>query len=491
MSKKKWEYGDFQTPVKLARDCCQIIQSLGCLPKTIIEPTCGYGNFLLVAAECFDSAKKIYGFDINEEYIAQLKKRISPYLEDRIVSQVGNFFTIKWDSILDAVEWPLLIIGNPPWVTSAQLGLLNSKNLPEKTNFQKYYGLDALTGKSNFDISEWMLLKQIEWLKGRTGTIAILCKTAVARKILKAEWKKTQPLYNLRMYSIDANREFNSSVDACLFVCESAETNEKRDCAVFPSLHATKPKLKIGYRNNCLVSDTKTFDYLKILFGKDSFYTWRSGLKHDCSPVMELTETSRGFINGFGEQVDIENDYIYPLFKSSDVANDNKRKKKRYVIVTQKYIGQETDSIKDKAPKTWNYLQNYKQRLDKRGSKVYKRLPSFSIFGIGIYSFEPWKVAISGFYKHIYFRVIEPENETPCMVDDTVYFLASRTEKEAKTLAKWLNSNICQQFLASMIFWEDKRPITINLLERLNIRELAKQHKEETLYLRFTEARRE
>lgn len=490
MTKKKLEYGDFQTPVELARDCCKTIQSLGCIPKTIIEPTCGYGNFLLAAAECFGSAKKIYGFDINDEYIAQLKKRISPYLEDRVFPRVGNFFTMKWDSILNTVESPLLIIGNPPWVTSAQLGLLASKNLPEKKNFQKHYGLDALTGKSNFDISEWMLLKQIEWLKGTSGTIAILCKTAVARKILKTEWKKTQSLYNLRMYSIDATREFNSSVDACLFVCESAKTHKNKDCAVFNSLHAKKPKLKIGYRNNYLVSNTEIFDNLKMLFGKDSFYTWRSGLKHDCSSVMKLTQTSSGLINGFGEQVDIESEYIYSLFNSSDVANGNQRKKKCYVIVTQKYIGQETDSIKYKAPKTWNYLQTYKPRLDKRGSKVYKRSPSFSIFGIGLYSFEPWKVAISGFYKHLYFKVIEPENGKPCMVDDTVYFLGCRTEKEAKTLAKWLNSTMCQQFLGSMIFWKDKRPITINLLERLNIRELAKQHDEEALYLQITENRR-
>jgi len=487
-TKNKWEYGDFQTSIDLARQCCKVIQSFGFLPKTIIEPTCGYGNFALAAAEYFESARKIYAFDINKTYIEQFQERIPPYQKDRISPSIANFFTMQWDNVLDSVEWPLLIIGNPPWVTSAELGRFKSKNLPEKANFQKYAGLDALTGKSNFDISEWMLLKQIEWLEGRSGTLAMLCKTAVARKLLKAQWQTKEALYNSRIYSIDAFREFSASVDACLFILESAQTNVKKDCVVFPSLQAIKPVQKIGYRNGYLVSDAEKFDTWKILFGKDDFYIWRSGLKHDCSSVMELTKTSNGFINGLGNEVDLEDEYVYPLLKSSEVASGKRStEKERYVIVTQKHIGEETDTIRNNAPRTWQYLQTHQGALQKRGSKIYKKYPPFSIFGIGSYSFQPWKVAISGLYKYLSFMVVEPKNGKPTMVDDTVYFIPCRTEEEANTLAKWLNSDICREFLESMIFWKDKRPITASLLKRLNIRQLAKEHGEESLYIGFTE----
>ncbi len=487
-TKKKWEYGDFQTSIYLARQCCKVIQSLGCLPKTIIEPTCGYGNFVLAAAECFESATKIYAFDINETYIDQFKKQIPPYQKDRIFPSIADFFTMQWDGILDSVEWPLLILGNPPWVTSAELGKFKSNNLPKKANFQKYTGLDALTGKSNFDISEWMLLKQIEWLKDRSGTMAMLCKTAVARKILKAQWQKKEVLYNSRIYAIDAFREFGASVDACLFIWKSSQINVSKDCLFFSSLQGIKPVQKIGYRNGYLVPDAETFDTWKSLFGKDNFYTWRSGLKHDCSSIMELTKTSNGFINGFGNEVNLEYDYVYPLLKSSEVASGKRSiEKERYVIVTQKHIGEETDTIKHKAPQTWQYLQTHQAVLQKRGSKIYKKYPPFSIFGIGSYSFQPWKVAISGLYKHLYFMVVEPKNGKPTMVDDTVYFIPCRTKEEANTLAKWLNSDICREFLESMIFWKDKRPITATVLKRLNIRQLAKEHSEESLYIGFTE----
>ena len=37
-------------------------------------------------------------------------------------------------------------------------------NLPEKKNFMGLRGMDARTGKSNFDIAEWMLIQLIEAL---------------------------------------------------------------------------------------------------------------------------------------------------------------------------------------------------------------------------------------------------------------------------------------------------------------------------------------
>jgi hypothetical protein len=93
-----------------------------------------------------------------------------------------------------ASEGPWLILGNPPWVTNADLGAIESNNLPNKSNFQGRSGIEAITGKSNFDISECMLLRYLDWLEGTEGAIAVLCKTAIARKILLHTWRKRKPL---------------------------------------------------------------------------------------------------------------------------------------------------------------------------------------------------------------------------------------------------------------------------------------------------------
>ena len=83
----------------------------------------------------------------------------------------------------------LLVVGNLPWVTNSELGSLESKNLPEKNNFQRHRGFAAKTGKANFDISEWMLIKLLESLNQKKASIAMLCKTATARKVLTYAWK--------------------------------------------------------------------------------------------------------------------------------------------------------------------------------------------------------------------------------------------------------------------------------------------------------------
>ena len=150
-SKLKVEFGDFQTPPLLANKVCLLIKNLGCAPHSVLEPTCGEGNFLLAALENFNSIANARGFDINSSYINILDEKLkkNPIAE---VSQ-ADFFRIDWNHILSEFTDPLLVIGNPPWVTNSELASLGSNNLPRKNNFQNYSGLEAITGASNFDIS--------------------------------------------------------------------------------------------------------------------------------------------------------------------------------------------------------------------------------------------------------------------------------------------------------------------------------------------------
>jgi hypothetical protein len=52
-------------------------------------------------------------------------------------------------------------------VTSAQLGVLGASNGPDRQNARGLRGLDAVTGKSNFDVSEWMIVRLLDALQGR------------------------------------------------------------------------------------------------------------------------------------------------------------------------------------------------------------------------------------------------------------------------------------------------------------------------------------
>ena len=136
-------------------------------------------------------------------------------------------------------------------------------------------------------------------------------------------------------------------------------------------------------------------------------------------------------------------------------------------------IGEDTSRLQEAAPRAWRYLTDHREYLDRRGSSIYRNRPPFSIFGIGDCSFSPWKVAISGLYKRLSFAVVAPHADRPVVFDDTVYFLPCESEEMARRTAGLLNSERAQDFLSAVIFWDAKRPITAQVLNRLDLTTLA------------------
>ena len=63
--------------------------------------------------------------------------------------------------------------------------------------------------------------------------------------------------------------------------------------------------------------------------------------------------------------------------------------------------------------------------------------------------------------------------EKPMMVDDTCYFIACSSHEEAQSLSHLLNAEICRKFLHSLIFFDAKRPITKDILQRIDFNKLA------------------
>lgn len=465
--KKVKEFGDFQTPRELAFEVCFLLSRLKIKPQTIIEPTCGLGNFIAASRKIFHSAK-IYGFEVSPHHIIQALDKFRD--EENISIFEANFFETDWKKLTDSFEKPILVLGNPPWVTNSQLSVLESNNLPDKENFQKFSGLDAMTGKSNFDISEWMLISLLEALNGQNAQLAMIIKTSVARKILTYTWKNNISLSDSAIYEIETLKYFNASVDSCLLFCDFSNAKQVFTSKIFENLNDETPSRIIGFQNGELLASIDSYEKWKYLNGGSS-PKWRSGVKHDCSKVMELAKIGDEYKNGLGENIELEKDFVYPLLKSSDVANRN-LEPRRFVLITQKNVKDDTGKISEIAPKTWNYLVSHAKYLDNRKSSIYKNRPRFAVFGVGDYSFAPWKVAISGFYKKLNFNVVGSYENKPILLDDTCYFLPFETEKEARRVCNLLDSHTGREFFESYIFWDAKRPITVEILQKLNIAKL-------------------
>lgn len=472
--KKVKEFGDFQTPRELAFEVCLLLSRLKIKPQTIIEPTCGLGNFIAASHKIFHSAE-ILGFDISPKYV---KQTIEKFKDEKNISIFeANFFETDWKELIKNSEKPILVLGNPPWVTNSQLSILESKNIPNKENFQKFSGLDALTGKSNFDISEWMLIDLFKSLNGQNAQIAMIIKTSVARKVLTYAWRNKISIPKSAIYEIETSKYFNASVDSCLLFCDFFGTKETFTCKSFKTLIDKRPSQIIGFQDGQLLASIDLYEKWKYLNG-GSGIKWRSGIKHDCSKVMELKKIGNNYKNGLGEIIELEEDFVYPLLKSSDIAHGNSEPR-RFVLVTQKNVKDETEIIAETNPKTWHYLISHAEYLDNRRSSIYRNRPRFAVFGVGEYTFAPWKVAISGFYKKLNFNVVGSYQNKPIILDDTCYFIPFKTESEAVKVCNLLNSDIGREFFESYIFWDAKRPITVEILQKLNIEKIEKFNQSE------------
>ena len=474
------EFGDFQTNNDLSVRVVKRISSQSQNPTILFEPTFGEGNLLLAGLQEFSSMKKIIGVEIYKPYIWKTKfKILDYYLKNPLKNKPS--ITLYHESIFDfdlnnfaksTIDDKILILGNPPWVTNAQLTTLESDNLPRKSNFKNNAGLDAMTGKGNFDIGEYITQNLIRNFQNHQGNMAFLVKNIVIKNITFDQKRNNFLIKNLQKYHFDAKKEFNASVEASLFFCEFND-NAEQFCREV-NLDENKPfENTFGWINNKFVAIMEDYENYANIDGICPF-EWRQGVKHDCTTVMELRKESDYFVNAQDEKIELENDLIYPFLKSSDLKNKEVTEVRKYTIIPQKKIGQETDYIKEFYPLTYQYLKANEGSFDKRKSSIYRGKPKFSIFGIGDYSFKPYKVAISGLYKTFAFTLVLPLNEKPVMLDDTCYFLGFDTPEEAIITHRLLNHVVTQKFLKSIVFLESKRAFTKDILMRINLLTLAR-----------------
>ena len=460
----KNDLGDFQTPPDLASRIVALIAERTARPATIIEPTCGRGNFVAASLDAFPEAR-VHALELQPRYIAELERRFQ--FHSRFVLHHADYFHFDWPGLLAGCGKPLWVIGNPPWVTNTQLAKLNSTNLPVKTPQANLRGFDAQTGKSNFDISETMIREWFEWCAACGGTLAVICKTSVARKVLHWWWKRSDEAPAAAIYMIDAKEEFGATVSACVLICSFETARSERNCAVYDSVAHRSPRQTIGFVDGHLIADHPAYMRGRFLLGTGK-PRWRSGIKHDAAEALEL-RLDRGMLRSkAGDLLNLEPDYVYPLLKGADLTRDV-IPQHRAMLVPQSMIGEDTAIIERRAPNTWRYLQENRNVFARRKSVIYSKGGLFSIFGIGDYSFRPWKIAIGALYKDLNFRLIGPVEGRPVVFDDTVYFLSFDSEQAARSALHRLRCATVDGFLRSMIFWDDMRPVKTDILNRVDL----------------------
>lgn len=478
------EFGDVQTPPSLVRKVYRYLSKEDFKPEVLIEPTFGIGNFIFPAPAFFPSIEIIYGVELQQKnkwelglrsWLKNWEKEIHrEFPQPKIYLYTEDIFTHEFLLKEIGKSTRLLIIGNPPWVTTAELSAIGSNNMPQKSNFKKFQGLNALTGKSNFDISESILQLLLQQFSHKKGKIALLLKNTVIRNLIKQLPKTDYYVTNLKALKIDAAKEFGVSCEASLFVCDLGLPTEEYLCEMRALDKPKKIIKKFGWLQNKYVADIIQYQKSISLEGRSKL-VWRQGVKHDCAKVMELQLLENGLLeNRLKEKIELEEELLYPLLKGRDIGPFRINNTRKRIILTQKRLNEETAKIKDHYPKTWDYLQTNIDFFEKRKSAIYNNRPDFAIFGIGKYAFLPYKVAIAGMYKEPCFSFVPPIDNKPVMFDDTCYYIGFANYKEAVIICMVLNSPKVKDFLSSIVFLDAKRPYTKNVLMRINVQQLLK-----------------
>lgn len=489
------EYGDFQTNQALADKGVQHLIKQGVSPQIVIEPTCGKGNFIIASLRGFETTEIIIGVELYKPYIWETKFNIIDFfLTNTVARDHKPSIYIEHESVFDYdfkeisrkyAEKDILILGNPPWVTNAKLGSLNSLNLPKKANFKNHTGLDAMTGKGNFDIGESITLMMFDAFQMRKGHLFLIVKNAVIKNIVFEQYSRKYQIGSIQKYRIDSKKEFNVSVEAS-FVFVKMNDVPSLLCEEFDfeksltSENGLVSENQFGWLQDKFVANLSSYLATQQLDGLCPF-VWRQGLKHDCSSIMELEKTPSHYLNALNQEICLEPDLVYGLLKSSDLKNTVISHTRKYTIVTQQRVGQETNYIKESYPQTYHYLMNNLASFEARKSSIYRNKPAFSIFGIGDYSFKPFKVAISGLYKTFHFTLILPQEGKPVMLDDTCYLIGFDCLEYAAYASILLNAEITKQLLGSITFSDAKRTFTKEVLMRIDLCKVAQMLSEEYL----------
>jgi hypothetical protein len=433
----------------------------------IVEPTIGLGGFASTAPT--DAvAKEWLAWEINPQYVAcansVLRERgIAGSVEQRDV------FDLDQAAISPLVDGKtVLAIGNPPWVTNAAQSSSAITNLPLKRNRFGLSGLDAMTGRANFDIAEAVLLALVDALSmAKEIRLAFLVKRSVALKMAR-DLLGRPGVTEARYSSIDAKRWFGASVEAGLFeICVQpagrvvTSTIELRD-----GLNSDTAVVA-GYHRGVFAEDLGIYaEATAVEALPDQGLKWRQGIKHDLARILELKGSVDGQVNGLGEHVEVEPDVLCPLYKSSDLANG--RAASRYFPLYQRDLSGPTVDLSTRWPKLDAYLRAHSDLFLGRRSRIYQGKPNFMLFGVGPYTSAPYKVAISGFYGTPIFRVLGPSSlGAPPLVDDTCYLLPFESLEEALEMAEYLNGVDVQRFLLSIADRTAKRPYTKQVLGRI------------------------
>jgi len=175
-------------------------------------------------------------------------------------------------------------------------------------------------------------------------------------------------------------------------------------------------------------------------------YRIRHGLKDDAKAVFSVDDELLARV---------ESTHVYPYLRSKHVVKWGLFGHDRF-LVPQRQAGEDNEAaLAAETPATYDYLEDHRERLVGRGSSWFDSGPFYSLFGLGPYTWAPYKVVWCrlGFKPHfaVVSTVEDPELGRKTVVPgDHCMFVACDDEREAHYLCALLNAAPYQRCLRDL-----------------------------------------
>jgi hypothetical protein len=193
----------------------------------------------------------------------------------------------------------------------------------------------------------------------------------------------------------------------------------------------------------------------------------------------------RNLIEGAKIKVDevtepIEPDLLYPLLRGRDVQRW-KAEPSALILMVQdpvKRRGIDEKDLQARYPRTYGYLKRFEPVLrqraafkryftrPERGGRVTETGPFYSMFGVGDYTFAPWKVVWREQSSTLTASVVGPQGNKPMVPDHKLMLVDCKRAEEAHFVCACLNSSVGQMVAISYAVEIQMNP---HLLEHIRI----------------------
>ncbi|MHA1848684.1 MAG: Eco57I restriction-modification methylase domain-containing protein [Promethearchaeota archaeon] len=401
------------------------------------------------------------------------------------------------------------VIGNPPWIRWEFL----SREYREKLkhlyldiyHLFDYKGQDAMHGYAHDDISILFFTATCDKYLKMGGKLGYLLKknlfTNEASRVFRSfEIRKEESITPICVEKVIDLEEINPfrpiNAESCIAIFIKGKKNtypvrflkwkhvkETRKVSTQDDIGMVLQKVKIKEKHAIPDPIEKKNDAPWVLIedqrdnkitGMDiNHYKPRHGVVNDLVSVFfvdiknkmpdgKLEIRNRVFLDKRSQKVKpstaiVKPDLIYPCIKSRHLKKwklDLSRNKIDYIIMTQKKSGKENLDLKNKYPGIYNYLLFYKDQLENRHSIHFKGKPFYSMYAVGEYTFQTYKVAWKSMSKKPEFVVISTIDDhflgrKLLIPDNPIGYISTSLEEEAHFICGVLNSAILNDFFLS------------------------------------------